>query len=50
MTQSTNSATLLDNKAGDCRILPGGAAYCTGVLPNAGFEVVRVLLRPWLPI
>ncbi len=45
-----HSSTLLDNKAGDCRILPVGSAYCGGVLPNEGFEVVRVLLRPWLPI
>ena len=47
----TNEATpsvpsLIDNKAGAYSILPGGPVYCAGVLPHAGFEVVRVLLRP----
>ncbi len=50
MTRSADTPALLDNQAGDCRILPGGGAYCTGVVPNRGFEIVRVLLRPWLPI
>jgi hypothetical protein len=29
---------------------PGGAAYCSGIVPHEGFEVVRVQLQPWLPL
>lgn len=43
-------ATLLDNRTGNFRVLPGGAAYCTGIVPDPGFEVVRVQLRPWLAL
>jgi len=42
--------SLIDNKAGAYRILPGGQVYCAGVAPYEGFEVVRVLLRPWIPL
>jgi hypothetical protein len=42
--------SLIDNKAGAYKILPGGPVYCAGVLPYGGFEVVRVLLRPWIPL
>lgn len=42
--------SLLDNEAGNYRILPGGVAYCTGIIPNEGFEVVRVQLQTWLPL
>ena len=42
--------SLLDNKAGAYKILPGGPVYCGGVLPYEGFEVVRVLLRPWIQL
>ena len=41
---------LIDNEAGGYRILPGGAAYCTGIIPHEGFEVVRVQLQNWLPL
>ncbi len=41
---------LIDNKAGGYRILPGGSVYCSGVVPYHGVEVVRVLLRPWIPL
>ncbi len=41
---------LLDNQLGAYRILPGGAAYCTGIVPYEGFEVVRIQLRSWLPL
>src|SRR3954454_8223387 len=41
---------LLANPAGNYRVLPGGAAYCTGIVPDDGFEVVRVQLDPWLPL
>ncbi|MGJ7497156.1 2-amino-5-chloromuconate deaminase CnbZ [Variovorax sp. RT4R15] len=41
---------LLVNAAGNYRILPGGAAYCTGIVPEEGFEVVRVQLDRWLPL
>ncbi|MBX9962693.1 MAG: hypothetical protein K2Y35_06555 [Burkholderiales bacterium] len=50
MPQAADTPVLLDNKGGNSRILPGGGAYCTGVVPDAGFEVVRVLLQPWLPL
>jgi hypothetical protein len=50
MTQSVNPDALLENKAGDCKVLLSGAAFCGGVVPDKGFEVVRVLLRPWLPL
>ena len=42
--------SLIDNKAGAFRILPGGSVYCAGIVPYHGFEVVRVLLRPWIPL
>lgn len=42
--------SLIDNKAGAYRILPGGSVFCSGVVPYEGFEVVRVLLRPWIPL
>lgn len=40
----------IDNQAGGYRILPGGQVFCAGVVPHEGFEVVRVLLRPWIPL
>src|SRR5258706_11483190 len=45
-----NPPALIDNKAGAYRILPGGSVFCAGVLPYEGFEVVRVLLRPWIAL
>ncbi len=47
---STSSSALIDNKAGDYKILPGGAAFCSGIIPCEGYEIVRVLLRPWIPL
>lgn len=44
------ASALLDNAAGNYRVLPGGVAYCTGIVPHAGFEVVRVQLSTWLPL
>jgi hypothetical protein len=41
---------LLDNEAGAYKILPGGSAFCSGVVPYQGYEVVRVLLNPWIPL
>ena len=41
---------LIDNKAGAFKIAPGGSVYCAGVVPHEGFEVVRALLRPWVPL
>lgn len=46
----TSTPTLLENRAGGYRVLPSGSAYCAAVVPNEGFEIVRVLLRPWLPL
>ncbi|SFC11892.1 hypothetical protein SAMN05216344_109105 [Polaromonas sp. OV174] len=41
---------LIDNSAGNYKILPSGAAYCSGIVPDPGFEVVRVELPRWLPL
>ncbi len=49
-SQPASSASLLDNKEGSCRVLPGAAAYCGGVLPYEGYEVVRAVLRSWPPL
>jgi hypothetical protein len=48
--QAEHATALLANPTGGYRILPGGAAYCTGIIPDDGFEVVRVQLDPWLPL
>ena len=49
-TTGSAPVTLLDNPEGSYRILPGGVAYCTGIVPLPGYEVVRVQLRTWLPL
>ncbi|HSV82772.1 MAG TPA: hypothetical protein VLK85_26540 [Ramlibacter sp.] len=41
---------LIENKAGNYKVLPSGVAYCSGVIPDAGYEVVRVELQDWLPL
>lgn len=46
----SNQAALIDNPAGNYKILPGGAAFCSGVIPYPGYEIVRVLLDPWIPL
>lgn len=46
----SNEATLIHNQAGGYKIQPGGSVYCAGVRPDDGFEVVRVVLRPWIPL
>lgn len=50
MSDQATPSALLDNRSGAYKALPGGSVYCAGVLPYEGFEVVRVLLRPWLPV
>jgi hypothetical protein len=47
---AATAASLLDNAEGSYRILPGGVAYCTGIVPYQGFEVVRVQVQTWLPL
>jgi hypothetical protein len=47
---SSRPAALIDNSAGNYKILPSGAAYCAGIVPDPGFEVVRVELQSWLPL
>jgi hypothetical protein len=47
---ANSSSVLIDNKVGAYKILPGGSAFCSGVIPHEGHEVVRVLLRPWIPL
>ena len=41
---------LIENKAGNYKVLPSGVAYCSGVVPDPGYEVVRVELQHWLPL
>lgn len=45
-----SSESLIDNETGSYRILPGGPVFCSGVVPYEGFEVVRVVLRSWIPL
>jgi hypothetical protein len=47
---AATSISLLHNKAGNYRLLPGGVAHCAGIVPDEGFEVVRVQLQTWLPL
>jgi hypothetical protein len=47
---ASQSGGLIKNSAGNYKILPSGAAYCSGIVPDQGFEVVRVELQPWLPL
>lgn len=47
---STSAPALIENKAGAYKILLGGPAFCAGIIPYEGYEVVRVLLRPWIPL
>ena len=41
---------LFENSSGAYKILPSGVAYCSGIVPDNGFEVVRAELQPWVPI
>jgi hypothetical protein len=41
---------LIENKTGNYKVLPSGVAYCSGVIPDAGYEVVRAELKHWLPL
>ena len=50
MSQSFNPAALHKNGAGNYRVLPSGSAYCAGIVPDPGFEVVRAELQTWLPL
>ena len=47
---SNLSGGLLANSTGNYTLLPSGAAYCSGIVPDPGFEVVRAELQPWLPL
>jgi hypothetical protein len=42
--------SFIQHAAGHYRVLPSGAAYCAAVVPDEGYEVVRVQLQPWLPL
>lgn len=46
----TPPTALIDNRAGSYKILPSGAAYCAGIIPDPGFEVVRAELQSWVPL
>lgn len=45
-----NPPALLDNPAGGYRVLPAGGVFCGGVIPLEGYEIVHVLLQPWIPL
>ncbi|MEO6291285.1 MAG: hypothetical protein ABIO88_01540 [Burkholderiaceae bacterium] len=47
---SIASNQLIEHRAGNYKVLPSGAAYCSGIIPDPGYEVVRVELNPWLPL
>ncbi len=50
MSQTFDPVALHKNSAGNYSVLPSGAAYCAGVVPDPGFEVVRAELQTWLPL
>lgn len=50
MSQTFDLSALHQNSAGNYRVLPSGAAYCAGITPDPGFEVVRAELQNWLPL
>ena len=43
---STSSSALIDNNAGAYKILPGGAAFCSGVIPYEGYEICAYCCAP----
>lgn len=47
---STVFNQLIEYQAGNYKVLPSGAAYCSGIIPDPGYQVVRVELNPWLPL
>lgn len=46
----TQAGDMLDNRAGNYRIVPSGPAYCAGIVPDKGYEVVRAELQTWVPL
>lgn len=47
---SSHSGALIQNSKGNYEVLPSGAAYCSGIVANPGFDVVRAELQTWLPL
>lgn len=47
---STVLNQLIEYPAGNYKVLPSGAAYCSGIIPDPGYEVVRVEVNPWLAL
>lgn len=45
-----NPPALLENIAGSVRVLPAGGAFCGGVIPTEGHEIVHALLAEWIPL
>jgi hypothetical protein len=39
---------LIENRPGGYRFLPGGAVFNSGALPLPGYEIVHVVLSPWM--
>lgn len=46
----TTPSNMIHNSAGNYQVLPSGAAYCSGIVPDAGYEVVRAELQSWVPL
>jgi hypothetical protein len=50
MSSTSSEPAMIDNRAGNYRVLPSGIAYCAGVIPDSGYEVVRSELQSWVPM
>ena len=45
-----NPPALFAVEAGHYRFVPAGQVFCSGVLPDEGFEVIHAIVRPQLPL
>jgi hypothetical protein len=45
-----NPPALFAVEAGHFRFVPAGQVFCSGVLPDAGFEIIHAILRPRLAL
>jgi len=45
-----NPPAVFPVEAGHYRFVPAGQVFCSGVLPDEGFEVIHAILRPYLPL
>jgi hypothetical protein len=45
-----NPPAMFAVEAGHYRFVPAGQVFCSGVLPDEGFEVIHAIVRPQLPL